>query len=219
MGAGRFCLSQGIMFPVGDLLTQQHIQVSGRERGNIPVHKGEVWTLWKGAVLLLQQLPNSAWSKHHSWQHLRLLIREETLECRGTAMAVGAWGDLLTMAGSMSKTPLGIWVRGSTELAAMGYWPKGGGCSPQMPSQELAHSPVPTGNQWLFPLAAGKKNQQWAHIQKRKVNCHTSCTAGEKGDWPLLLRTRVIKNICLKTWKGHLTVHSVKSCQSYKVNM
>lgn len=54
----EFCF-QGKIF----LLNTSESQVGRGETWDIPIPRGEVWLLWKGAALFLHQLPNSAWSK------------------------------------------------------------------------------------------------------------------------------------------------------------
>lgn len=171
------------------------------------------------------QIQHVAYAVNHtsSWQYLKLLIRVKTFECLGTPWQWEPGGVSWPWQVQCPKPPWDLTQREHRDTLAC--WngilshrqrlqPPDAISSACPPSCAYRKSvTIPTA------VSAGKKSQQWAHIQNRKVNCLTSCTAGDKGDWPLLLRTRVIKNIYLKTWKGHLTVHSVKSCQSYKVNM
>lgn len=183
----------------------------------LPFTEVRFWLLWKGAVLCSQQLPNSAWSKHwvsHDSLGLPQVVNQwKNPPVLGTSRAVGAWRVFWPwQTGSSSKIP---WVLNSvgarryTCLLKMGCWPTGRSCSSQMSAPEPAHSPVPTGNQWEWPflprsrqLFLQRKNWQWAHIQNKKVSCHTLCTAGEKGDWLFFSGNKNSKKYLPQNLKG-----------------
>lgn len=105
---------QGVMLPVfpGRPSHSAHQGlVSGRERGGIPIHRGEVLTSVEGSSSFLAAATkfsmNQALGTHHSLAVPQLLIREQTFQCLGAPMAAGAWRGVLAMTGSVSKTP---WV-------------------------------------------------------------------------------------------------------------
>lgn len=100
MAAGSCCLSQGMMLP---MQKQQGIMlpvfpgrsshsahqglVSGRERGGIPIHRGEVLTSVEGSSSFLAAATkfsmNQALGTHHSLAMPQLLIREKILPVPG----------------------------------------------------------------------------------------------------------------------------------------
>lgn len=201
----------------------------------LPFTEVRFWLLWKGAVLCSQQLPNSARSKHwgsHSSLGLSQVVNQWKNppvlgDSQGSGSLEGSSGHGRQVQSPKSPGYLTQWEHG--DVLACWKWdadPQGEAAAPRCQLQSL---PTPrclqeisgNGHSYWGPNSCfcrekiGNeltfKIKRWAAILYALL--------GKKGTDLFSQGTRTVKNTYLKTWKGHLTVHSVKSCQSYKVNI
>lgn len=142
-------------------------------------------------------------------------------------MTAGVWGCLLAMGDRFKHQIPSQYPTQWEQVDALSCRDEILTCRERLQLLGISPNPLP-GNQWdqLSQLGAPKlllqkKNWLQAHIQNKKVKCHISCIAAEKGHWPLLFcwRARTIKKYLPQNLEGTSDSSLCISCQSYKVNI